>query len=964
MPSKMGYSQSLFGASLNLSAAPMSSASIPRRTTSATRVRSEAPSSQEEGPQQKDTVEEVQETPVNLSVRAGLSRATATAPLLKTPLQPLKRAPEPPGQNKAVRIRAGQMKVAVEAQTENIGTNSSFEEDVSLASMNQSTSKPDGRDRARGQKAAPKSKQSPPPIVVLDDEEDDGAIINNGENHTSIHNNGYDGENHDAALDLPPERSKKPTSKAASAKAAPARRQPKTSKSTKSSRTTKAQNAGPEDAFEEERETTVGLYMPPEGPRAQLRIQPRQKRGLLVSSEKGNKAKKSKVHHEDNHAELEYQTDHREAIVRHKYSEPPASKSRPTATSEDNDPFASFAEPSTVHKLTSLRRQREAIGPVVRNESDSLRTTPEILVSSQTVIENRPPNVGANEGPPVNSGNAVSVPASAALGKNKTGANGKGSAGPQGTTRVCKRPPAPQKTAGLVEDTTQDQRNTVQSSGSPQAPPSRSTRQDNSPGHLQADTTDDEDIDERPRARQTRKRVTLALDESNDEKIPTRRTRKRMTMASDGSDDEGSATRQSTSQKPSVSGESDVEERPTRQSKRHTRKTFDESDEGRYTRQTRGRPTAAVEESDSDELPQVPVGPRLAKLRKSVKSREVIGFVPSSSPVMEAVIIAEPRPPIITAPSPAPVPTPNLMETHPVVDRTDVDSLANITDRTITEPGTNVPERELVTAGVVHNSPASKASPPLAPLKSTTDIASDVQRDNSYPTIASRGAPVNKSAQDHTPVHVEQSIRDPPSGKSPHHHVASASGVDKAGQSAVAHQQTMSLLDTNLTSLSAAPLSDKGPGLITEEVEGALRSHKPVSHPEVHEHLIAVPRDVGVSSVTSDNPSGQGPNVPPAVNARPKITNPATRGRKAALKSHAAGQVPQSILPLEPTPVRLTMRPPETTRPEAAAGGRPKYKMQLPGFTSAKETARDSAGDVGPWSREAHDLFGSGRPSA
>ncbi|KAK4177550.1 hypothetical protein QBC36DRAFT_386609 [Triangularia setosa] len=957
-PSKMGYSQSLFGASLNLSAAPMSSASIPRRTTSAARVPTELPSFQEDGPRRKETVDDVQEIPVNLSVRTGLSRATATAPLLKTCLPPLGSAPKPGAQNKASRPRTRQREVAVEAQTDDAGTNSGSEDDAVSTTRNRTTAELIGKDHNCDQKAAPKPKESAP-LVILDgdaeEEEEGGGSLNHGKNRAHLRDNDPDEENHEIAMNLPPKRSKMPAPKTTVPKAAPATKQPKTSKSTKNNKTTKAQNAGSKTPVEEERETTgVGLCEPPEGPRAQLRIQPRQKRGLLVSSEKGNKPKKPKVRHAELRAESVYNT------------KPLVPNPAPITISEEDDPFASFVdpvqEPVTIHKPKNPPRQREA--------HNNLGARNGILVSSQTINGNQLSNVRANDGPMLDSENSGSVPTPAALDTTMTGANDEVPGGPQGTARASKRSPGQQKTAGLVEATTRDQGSTVQSSDSPQALPAPSTQPSNSPKHLQDNITDAEDLAKRPRARQTRKRAALALDESQDEGPPTRKTKKRMAMVSDESDEKGPLTRHSTSRDTSVSYESDGEKRRTRQSKRRTAKAFAESDdEGPPNRQTRRREKAAMaEESDSDELPQVPVGPRLARLRKSVKSREVIGFVPSSSPVMETVTMAEPRPlpiPIpLPAPSPAPSPAPNLMDTRPGLDITDISPLINANNPKVTAPGADVSKRELVLMPVVHNLSASKALATFPPLKSTRDIASAVRRDNLRPAITSGGAPANKPVQDPAPVHLEQSICDSPSGKPPHYHVASASGADKAGQSAAAHQQTMSSLNTNLSFLSAVSLSDKGPSLIRKEVEGASRSHEAVSHPEVHEDPIAVPRDVGVSSVASNNPNGQAPKVPSAADTRPKIANPATRGRKAALKSHAAGQVPQSILPLEPAPVRLTVRPPETIRPEAAAGGRPKFKMQLPGFTSAKETARDSAGDVGPWSREAHDLFGSGRPSA
>lgn len=94
----------------------------------------------------------------------------------------------------------------------------------------------------------------------------------------------------------------------------------------------------------------------------------------------------------------------------------------------------------------------------------------------------------------------------------------------------------------------------------------------------------------------------------------------------------------------------------------------------------------------------------------------------------------------------------------------------------------------------------------------------------------------------------------------------------------------------------------------------------------------------------------------PASNAR--LANPASRGRKAALASHAAGPVPQRMLP----PTQPTMMVPVSTADLAMTPieqapkqpERPKKKMSFPGFQSARSD--------GPWSREAFDLLESGKP--
>ncbi|KAK6066947.1 hypothetical protein SCUP515_10397 [Seiridium cupressi] len=74
----------------------------------------------------------------------------------------------------------------------------------------------------------------------------------------------------------------------------------------------------------------------------------------------------------------------------------------------------------------------------------------------------------------------------------------------------------------------------------------------------------------------------------------------------------------------------------------------------------------------------------------------------------------------------------------------------------------------------------------------------------------------------------------------------------------------------------------------------------------------------------------------------PRIVNPATRGKKAARPSDAAGQVPENILPADD---RALADVPKKPAKEAAT--------VVAGFSKA---------NGGPWSREAHDLFEYKRP--
>ncbi|KAK2591473.1 hypothetical protein QQS21_010849 [Conoideocrella luteorostrata] len=79
---------------------------------------------------------------------------------------------------------------------------------------------------------------------------------------------------------------------------------------------------------------------------------------------------------------------------------------------------------------------------------------------------------------------------------------------------------------------------------------------------------------------------------------------------------------------------------------------------------------------------------------------------------------------------------------------------------------------------------------------------------------------------------------------------------------------------------------------------------------------------------------------------KPKVVNPATRGKKAARKEDAAGQELKTIVPFEtPQPVRAPLKP-KVTESTAKA-------VDMPGFSTAKG---------GAWSRHAEDLLGMTRP--
>ncbi|KAI0487389.1 hypothetical protein F4859DRAFT_464780 [Xylaria cf. heliscus] len=82
------------------------------------------------------------------------------------------------------------------------------------------------------------------------------------------------------------------------------------------------------------------------------------------------------------------------------------------------------------------------------------------------------------------------------------------------------------------------------------------------------------------------------------------------------------------------------------------------------------------------------------------------------------------------------------------------------------------------------------------------------------------------------------------------------------------------------------------------------------------------------------------------------ITNPATRGRKAAKPSDAAGKMP--ICPLSVEPAGSSSLNQESGKMNTQGNVKRGSANPMPGFSRA---------NGGPWSREAHDLFDFKRPS-
>ncbi|KAK4039578.1 hypothetical protein C8A01DRAFT_16465 [Parachaetomium inaequale] len=350
--------------------------------------------------------------------------------------------------------------------------------------------------------------------------------------------------------------------------------------------------------------------------------------------------------------------------------------------------------------------------------------------------------------------------------------------------------------------------------------------------------------------------------------------------------------------------------RPSRQ----TRKTKDLDDEA-STRPKKKARRANSDDSAGEELPQAPPRPRLARLsKKSVRSREVFGFVPSSPPVGN---LANTVQPVLSA------------------------GVVNEAQLPVGEPQSALPSATL-----------SEATP------------SALRRRNSL-SVARTGGRVIEESTVEQPATSTTLQSDPPMRRTLVRDAAtlssSGSGKDKdtAAKVSLPGPETIAApeKETAPTTTRSSSANQKGAPAVDST---ALPSQLPgdlLSLPEQPRQPMNDAPDIETDSGVTDGPNKHVPDASAAGPTRPRIVNPATRGRKAALKSDAAGQVPQPVVPVEPVPAaRVGMRQPAVvSRPDPAASERPKRTMRFPGFASAK--------GGGPWSREAHDLLESARPS-
>ncbi|KAK3899313.1 hypothetical protein C8A05DRAFT_18233 [Staphylotrichum tortipilum] len=380
-------------------------------------------------------------------------------------------------------------------------------------------------------------------------------------------------------------------------------------------------------------------------------------------------------------------------------------------------------------------------------------------------------------------------------------------------------------------------------------------------------------------------------------------------------------------------------------SSRQTRRTRSAAGQG-LDRAGRWAPESASSESDSDELPQPPARPHLARLgRKGIRSRELIGYLPSSSPLVppafgpgapdeEVLIPADATPPLVDEPEDLrSLPLRASRATSPVPQRHSSESgRAAVGEDAVEGPSEEKTDATTSTPQSRRRHSLRRHTPAASPCGVWMDdsAATKVATDD----LQSAAAPEKEAAPTTiVPNASAQTTR------------AATTAKPGVAQPVTTHPQSPPPPDP-----TAAPAPARAPATAP---------------------IIALPPAPPEAAAAPVTAPAMADPLPTTTTTRPRLANPATRGRKAALKMHAAGQAPQPVLPaaLLPDVVQqhqhhLTAGRGVVAGAGAAAaaagdgggggGGRPKRTMRFPGFVSA--------GGGGPWSREAFDLLEGGRP--
>lgn len=261
-------------------------------------------------------------------------------------------------------------------------------------------------------------------------------------------------------------------------------------------------------------------------------------------------------------------------------------------------------------------------------------------------------------------------------------------------------------------------------------------------------------------------------------------------------------------------------------------------------------------------------------------------------------------------------------------------------------------DKQLLKAGQVID---EKTNVPSEEAVVTEKIATDPRADDANKPQAAASLNQHKprtrrQPSTHEPAHAPNAVETDQAA--PAGGLIASSVVEKP--TPALHRQSSAIVDQNTVAVETT----------RENPDSSTASNVPVRQPKIIglRRQVSAPRSINniaaksAPQIETTEASPTDVHTKSASNAR--LANPASRGRKAALASDAAGQAPQRILPpTQPAlmvPIStadLAMTPIEQAQKEPE---RPKKKMTFPGFQSARSD--------GPWSREAFDLLESGRP--
>ncbi|KAM3501146.1 hypothetical protein MY10362_005798 [Beauveria mimosiformis] len=481
----------------------------------------------------------------------------------------------------------------------------------------------------------------------------------------------------------------------------------------------------------------------------------------------------------------------------------------------------------------------------------------------------------------------------------------------------------------------------IPSSAPPIADPLEAGPVERAPTPAPLESSSEDDLPQTSKRREKRKTYSPPPEPAVSEEAPKKRLQRRKATKSTIYEDEMSEAEEDPRprrrlvakrrEEPDAEREEDEEEesqpRKRRAAKRRKEPDFEEED---------------GEAAHDKEISKVQ-GPRIAKLpRKGIRSREIIGYFPQG---IETLIPSAFASASFRVGGP---PEPVVSSEVPITS-----AKAGAAPKSASlSPNPPAPAESLR----IEEKPAAVAEVSAAALseETVTAAASPPQ-----PAQSEAVAVVAKPAE---MIQIESASRPTVTAEA----VVAVAQSDSSSNAVV--PTTTEANPTKLELLSAPEIAlteiPKEPGTIAPEFATSSQPEKKL------DVVLEVPATVSALPIAESMSSGSETNQ----GGKPRITNPASRGKKAARREDAAGLAPQVMVPFEPVvqpvPRMISTRPggagmrariaavgPMALGPVApTAAGVPvvaKKAASMPGFTSASG---------GTWSRHAHDLLGMNRP--